>query len=945
MLIRFIGKKFSQFYGGEGSFFNLKTITVPSDFPTKVEADVNTNVIYVGGGVPNVTDNDPTKTNTGFVLLEKAEAVWDPKTSMYYELGPQALWVDDGADIKTISPSRNINLQNGGLKDTNVTTPIKIGDSLNKTLNTVNKTFAGSINELAATTKQWTTVGNSATDYTSIQDAIAAGKYNLLILGNFTETQNVTIVNASVYIEITNTCNMGEFNFSMTGSGDLIIESGKLTASYTSPKTLISNTGTGTFHCADLNIDTSASTAVATIYNGAVGNRVQGGNCRCFLSDNATAGFINCYNSSSLNNIEFIGGGANCEGAIINLANGIASNLFFSSSGTFKISGEVITLETVSSILSNVAYNAANRPIISLKTNGNQLNNIKGNVILDLTSSSYNQCSNLYIPLIDLDNPLASINKFTNVHNVTVDMTITGNGNQFTNFHTNADIVIDGGSNYFMVASADDVIVNGDGNFLFLSSFTTYTDNGSLNSNIDSISNDGALSNNSPTSLVTEKAIKTFITQYVSEVINFVDFTTSEPASPSLGDRYINTVTGTSSITMQSVTANYIYEWNGTSWDETVPSGGFKAYVSALDKFYYYTGSEWAADTGSLPKVNTIYFASNGSASNSGTTRDDPVDSPTTAVSKVVSPSSTNQWTLVGIDAKTTSGIVNLPQYTSLIWPQGTNIGAVNFNGNYSYVKMHKIISTVSNRCLYTNGPFIGFADVDILQPDQNGKGIYLNGGSVVRVNIGYINALASTARAYDLIGSTLLGRIGTIRESTASTKDGSSALAINVIDDGGVAGTHTTIYNDFSDISIKADLGNDLLLSSAGAEIDLTAVFVDINASSQIDMNGTIINSAGYINSDNVYTKKKIITGQMPVAGATGTFATGLPNTRINRVTIRTRVAGGTYLNHVRHNGPLNLAEFTHYIDVAGALVIFSGVNQLNLSNQNFTATIEYTP
>lgn len=79
-----------------------------------------------------------------------------------------------------------------------------------------------------------------------------------------------------------------------------------------------------------------------------------------------------------------------------------------------------------------------------------------------------------------------------------------------------------------------------------------------------------------------------------------VDFTTAEPGAPSTGDRYINTVTGTSSGTAQSVTATYIYEWNGSTWTETVPTEGYALWVEDLDLNKVFNGSAW------VPFGNTV---------------------------------------------------------------------------------------------------------------------------------------------------------------------------------------------------------------------------------------------------------------------------------------------------------------------------------------------------
>lgn len=70
-----------------------------------------------------------------------------------------------------------------------------------------------------------------------------------------------------------------------------------------------------------------------------------------------------------------------------------------------------------------------------------------------------------------------------------------------------------------------------------------------------------------------------------------VNFVTTEPNTPAIGDRYINTASGTSSIEGQTVTANYIYEWNGTNWTETPTSEGMFTWVEDEDVAYVFNGS------------------------------------------------------------------------------------------------------------------------------------------------------------------------------------------------------------------------------------------------------------------------------------------------------------------------------------------------------------------
>jgi len=77
-------------------------------------------------------------------------------------------------------------------------------------------------------------------------------------------------------------------------------------------------------------------------------------------------------------------------------------------------------------------------------------------------------------------------------------------------------------------------------------------------------------------------------------VLDFIDFTTSEPGTPSVGHRYINTATGISSVTSQSVTAEDIYEWNGSDWTEAAPSEGWCLTVDDEDTTYYYSDAlDW----------------------------------------------------------------------------------------------------------------------------------------------------------------------------------------------------------------------------------------------------------------------------------------------------------------------------------------------------------------
>jgi|GEM_PF-5227552 len=94
-------------------------------------------------------------------------------------------------------------------------------------------------------------------------------------------------------------------------------------------------------------------------------------------------------------------------------------------------------------------------------------------------------------------------------------------------------------------------------------------------------------------------------------VLDEVDFVIAEPGSPTLGDRYINTVTGTSSWTSQAVTANNIYQYNGTTWTEIVPTEGACCLVEDSDMLVGFNGASWI-DIGTfalLAEAQTFFAA------------------------------------------------------------------------------------------------------------------------------------------------------------------------------------------------------------------------------------------------------------------------------------------------------------------------------------------------
>ena len=68
-------------------------------------------------------------------------------------------------------------------------------------------------------------------------------------------------------------------------------------------------------------------------------------------------------------------------------------------------------------------------------------------------------------------------------------------------------------------------------------------------------------------------------------VIDRFDPTSALPTTPSAGDRYISTATA------NGWTADYIYEYNGATWDETAPSEGMATWVEDEDVLYVFNTS------------------------------------------------------------------------------------------------------------------------------------------------------------------------------------------------------------------------------------------------------------------------------------------------------------------------------------------------------------------
>jgi len=175
------------------------SIALASDFPTT--AYVETGYFYVI--TANVTDNDPTKTNTGQSFLAGDEIVWNGTD--WSDIGSTAIWTDDGTDITPVNTGRNIDIGTGGLKDNDVTTALPLGDASNTSIDSdlggdasilagINAVTDSQAAELGTGFGAWTSAGN----YISSVNGGSNWSVELLRSGNgYIDGKKITFTAAS----------------------------------------------------------------------------------------------------------------------------------------------------------------------------------------------------------------------------------------------------------------------------------------------------------------------------------------------------------------------------------------------------------------------------------------------------------------------------------------------------------------------------------------------------------------------------------------------------------------------------------------------------------------------------------------------------------------------------------------------------------------------------
>jgi len=195
------------------------------------------------------------------------------------------------------------------------------------------------------------TIANSGGQYTSIGDAIAAGKFNMYVLDACTETADVNITtNGDYYISFapnaSDDFSTYQINIATGVTANLKMLNPKITYAYSASKNFITYSGTGTGNLfIEGAIVTNNSTDNQCFFNGLpafAGPRQQFVNCKFFLPNYADGGIRIGVGSSS--GLEFVSGGSSCAGAISTgraLINGL------------QFSGSVWSGDTIGSFISS----------------------------------------------------------------------------------------------------------------------------------------------------------------------------------------------------------------------------------------------------------------------------------------------------------------------------------------------------------------------------------------------------------------------------------------------------------------------------------------------------------------------------------------------------------------------------------------------------------------
>lgn len=362
------------------------------------------------------------------------------------------------------------------------------------------------------------------------------------------------------------------------------------------------------------------------------------------------------------------------------------------------------------------------------------------------------------------------------------------------------------------------------------------------------------------TKLPTITRVKELVKPVLEPVKSSLDFTTSEPASPSANDRHINTVTGLSSVTSQSMTINYIYEYEGSfPWIETIPTPGDRVYNEAISAWLEYTGSAWEVDTGDL-KQNNFYAAADAGSDSAydGRSYNEAFKTFAFAIA-TASPGPSNPIAIDGIDGAVYDEDLTIPSYVIINAPKSTFIGNNIIAANATFIARSLQPANRGTKIAITKST-PGNANVYIMEAFSNVDGV---GGTLgldgAKCTSGSLHITAGSATylfANSLIGKDSNGDITFVCDGRITTDGNAKLVDLNSTGkihcklNGDVIGTSSTIFNATSSggriyvegTAISADgAGGKIANATNGAKIRVFAITTSESAKSTYDSSSEV--------------------------------------------------------------------------------------------------------
>lgn len=320
------------------------------------------------------------------------------------------------------------------------------------------------------------TVGEvgSGSDYNDINTAAAASKFNLLVIGNFTQPTNIIGVAGLLSLTIAERLTFTSANINI-GSGGLRMRGKILHTNYASGTHTLFNGNTVLLDIDNVTfLDTSSGATVK------LGN-VSGGihvihNCKFILPNNAACGFYNAGAGSSFTNLGVNGGGSSCKNFIDTAEQVIVNNIYFEPD-IFENGAVMIKIGSPSkenpkafpkiSTIDNVVCGLGTATmIVTVGSPSTQVSNINGGISLEYAAVNCNTTNCSVIDFIFTGNTDA--NYFVNCKAIgNTPITIGGDNNQFVSCDLTAAVTLSASSN--------------DNQFLLCKSTGGFTDNGTNN--------------------------------------------------------------------------------------------------------------------------------------------------------------------------------------------------------------------------------------------------------------------------------------------------------------------------------------------------------------------------------------------------------------------------------------------------------------------------------